>query len=550
MVSPMDRLSTFWSSRGAWAAATVLVIINGYALAYQVGMAALEGESLSYLHALQVVIEAITTAGFGGDAPWTSDTMNLLVIAMNMTGVLLVFMALPLFVTPMFKRALEDTPPTTTNCTNHVIIGARTSSEDVLRRELEAASVPYLVVEEDRDALRRLVRDNVNAIWGAVDQHATLEAARLAEAQALVIDAEGKQSAAAILSARHVHPATRVISVVEDDDVARYHRYAGADHIVRPRQVMGTRLAQKAATSISAELHDSLALDNDLELTELLVHPGSDLAGNTIAEAGLRATTGVTIIGLWDDGQFVPSPDPQRRLEPHTILVAASDHAHLSALKLRTASPQAHPPEHVIIGGCGVVGQHAARMLKQNGIPYTMIDSEDQPDVDIVGNVADEDTLRRAGADTADAFILALNDDTTSMYATLVLRHLNPDLELVARANQTESVPNLYRAGADYVLALPTVTGRMIFSLLVQDEQALSPGTQFNIMRMTAPQLAGRSLGAVDVRARTGCTVVAAERNGTLLRDLGPDFVVQSDDRLVVAGSDDALNRFVAMARS
>ncbi|MFO8232392.1 MAG: TrkA C-terminal domain-containing protein, partial [Longimonas sp.] len=110
--------------------------------------------------------------------------------------------------------------------------------------------------------------------------------------------------------------------------------------------------------------------------------------------------------------------------------------------------------------------------------------------------------------------------------------------------------PNLYRAGADYVLALPTVTGRMIFSLLMQDEQALSPGTQFNVIRITAPWLAGQSLGHADVRARTGCTVVAAERNGHLLRDLGPDFVVQSDDRLLVAGSDEALNDFVSMARS
>ncbi|MGM0706317.1 MAG: potassium channel family protein [Bacteroidota bacterium] len=546
----MSRFSIFWRSRSIWAAATVLTLLTGYALTYQVGMATLEGTSVSYLQALQVVIESITTAGFGGNAPWESDFMNLLIIAMNMTGVLLVFLALPLFVTPMFKRALQDTPPTTTDCTNHVIIGARTSNEDVLRNELEAASVPYLVVEDDRDALNRLKRNDINVIWGRIEEHDTLEAARLAEARALVIDADGKHSAAAILSAKHVHPEAPVITVVEDDDVARYHRYAGADHIVRPRQVMGTRLAQKAATSISAELHDSLALDNDLELTELLVQPGSDLAGTTLADSGLRDETGVTIIGLWNDGQFIPSPDPQHRLEPHTILVAASNHDRISALKLRTASPQAHPPEHVIIGGYGVVGQHAARMLERHDIPYTIIDRTDQPGVDVVGNIADEDTLRLAGTDTADAFILALDDDTTSMYAALVLRHMNPDLELVARANRTEIVPNLYRAGADYVLALPTVTGRMIFSLLMQDEQALSPGTQFNVIRISAPRLAGQSLGHADVRARTGCTVVAAERDGHLLRDLGPDFVVQSDDCLLVAGSDEALNRFVSMART
>ena len=64
------------------------------------------------------------------------------------------------------------------------------------------------------------------------------------------------------------------------------------------------------------------------------------------------------------------------------------------------------------------------------------------------------------------------------------------------------------------------------------------------IVRTHAPALVGTSLAEADVRARTNCTVIAAERNGELITEVGPDFVVQTDDTLVVASPDRDVNRF------
>ena len=87
----------------------------------------------------------------------------------------------------------------------------------------------------------------------------------------------------------------------------------------------------------------------------------------------------------------------------------------------------------------------------------------------------------------------------------------------------------------------------MIQSL--EDEEILTPETQFELIRTTAPEIAGRTLGEVNVRARTGCTVVAAERGDQLLTDLGPEFTIQEGDTLIVAGSDETINEFIALAR-
>jgi hypothetical protein len=62
------------------------VMLTAYATVYRWGMATFEGEHISYVRSLQVVLEALTTAGFGGDAPWASTQMNVLVILIRSFG--------------------------------------------------------------------------------------------------------------------------------------------------------------------------------------------------------------------------------------------------------------------------------------------------------------------------------------------------------------------------------------------------------------------------------------------------------------------------------
>jgi hypothetical protein len=72
----------------------------------------LRGRPISFLHALQVVVETFTTTGFGSDAPWETPEMNVLIIVMDLTGVALIFLALPVLVFPLFEEAISTTVPT------------------------------------------------------------------------------------------------------------------------------------------------------------------------------------------------------------------------------------------------------------------------------------------------------------------------------------------------------------------------------------------------------------------------------------------------------
>jgi K+/H+ antiporter YhaU regulatory subunit KhtT len=144
--------------------------------------------------------------------------------------------------------------------------------------------------------------------------------------------------------------------------------------------------------------------------------------------------------------------------------------------------------------------------------------------------------------------VLALDEDIPTIYATLVIKQLAPDVEIVARADDEESVWKLYNAGADFVLSLPTVTGEILASELIDEKEILADQTDFEFARIDAPAIVGRSLGELDLRAETGCTVVAVERDDRLVTDLGPGFVVEDEDVLVVAGTEKALKRFDELA--
>jgi len=89
------------------------------------------------------------------------------------------------------------------------------------------------------------------------------------------------------------------------------------------------------------------------------------------------------------------------------------------------------------------------------------------------------------------------------------------------------------------------VSGRSIATRVIDDEEVLNVGASVQLVRTKAPKLAGKSLQSAGVRERTGCTVVAIERDGEVLTDLDADIEFAPDDEIVVAGTDEGTNSFI-----
>lgn len=100
-----------WQNRIAISLSTVVFIIVFYAVVFMWSMVVFEGRAVTFAQSLQVVVESLTTSGYGGFAPWESSFMNYFVLWMNITGVALVFIAFPVFFLPLLKDAIDKAIP-------------------------------------------------------------------------------------------------------------------------------------------------------------------------------------------------------------------------------------------------------------------------------------------------------------------------------------------------------------------------------------------------------------------------------------------------------
>ncbi|WP_411963055.1 potassium channel family protein [Haloferax sp. YSMS24] len=538
-------LSKAKSRLGRYLAGAALLMLS-YALVYRWAVGFFAGVDVSFIQSLHVVVETFTTTGYGEQTRFWVDYPPLLAlsIVMQLTGVTTVFLTLPLFLVPLVEDALRTAPPTSSDLTDHVIICTFTPRGDALVDELDAMDMEYVVLESDRDLAEELYGQGYTVVHGDPESAESLEAANAPEALAIVADDDDETNASIILAAKEAAPTSRIVSLIEDPRVAEYHRYAGADQVVSPRRLLGESLAGKATTSISSSLGDAIEIGEDFEVAELLVQRGSPVEDKSIAESGIGDITGVNVIGAWFSGEFVSPPAPDDVIDEHTILLVVGREKRLEELRTLTlSSARRFRRGTVIVAGYGEVGSTAAETLASAGVPNLVVDKVDKPGVDVVGDITDPQTLAEAKVTEARGVLLALDDDTTAVFATLVSERVSEETEVIARANETENISKLYRAGADYVLALSTVAGRMLASTVL-DEEVIAPQSQIEIVRTQAPGLVGQTLASADVRAKTNCTIIAVERGDELITEAGPDLRVRRDDDLIVAGIDEDIYRF------
>jgi Trk K+ transport system NAD-binding subunit len=527
----------------ALVATTTLV----FTVVYNTGMAVWEGRPQPLYRSLEVVVQSFTTTGYGEDAGWQTPQMNILMILMQFTGIGLILTAVDVFAVPWLRDALSPTAPESLpELEDHVIICGHTPRTDVLIDELDARDRGYVMVEPDTETAGTLHGDGYRVVHGDPESAAVLENAGIGSAMAVVADAADDTNASIALSATEANPEIRVVSLVEDATLARYHRLAGTDVALSPRQLLGESLAEEVPTVVITAAAEGVDIGDDVGLAEISVDQGSELAGRTVVDARLRERFGVTAIGVWSGGEFGAGIDPTKPLEPgNRVLVAGSTDRVAEVREATAATVSDVSDQTVLIAGHGDTGEAAYNALAGTRADLTVLDIEASDQVDVVADARDPDGLRAAGIEDASVLVLTVAEDTVAVFATLIARDLNPDLRIVVRANEEDDVRKLYRAGADYVQSLATVSGRMLASRVLEDEGLLPYDTQVSVVRTGAPGLAGQTITDADIRSKTGASVLAIIREGETITDFDPATAsLDPDDDVVIAGTDEDVTRF------
>jgi len=533
-----------WSRLALWkrraiktAVAVVALILVSSALCHYM-MVVFEGRSQSYGHSLQVVIETATGTGYGSDSPWESPVSNAFVAVLDLSTFLLVFIIVPYVLQPVLENALSPTLPTSTEKSDHIVLCGIEQQSERLIDEFESRGVDYVVIAESEETALALLERDVPVVFGETTSAETHRNACVDAASAVVVDTADKRSVSVLLAIGAVDETVRTVVLVDNLEHERHLSYAGAGRVLTPRHLLGRRIAERITTEISPVRSDSVELGSDRSMLELTVFEDSPINGRSVAEIEAATTGDVTVLGVWESGRFVGSPAPDTVVDSATTLLLAGSTAAVRELEERTYQGRDVAPT-VIIAGHGVVGSTVRRGLERSTAECVVVDIAEDEAVDIVGDATETETLRAAGIESATVLVVAIRDDDEAIMISLLADRLASELDVIVRMNDDGNRTKVRRAGADYVLSLPEMSGRVLAGAVLEEE-LLSYGRQLKTVRIDASPYAGRTLSETELAAADPI-VIAVEREGKLHTDVSPSFEFRGEEGIVVVGSAEAI---------
>lgn len=249
--------------------------------------------------------------------------------------------------------------------------------------------------------------------------------------------------------------------------------------------------------------------------------------------------------------------------------------------KKEAEQPRERYQNHVVIIGYGFTGSNLVRMLQGAHIPHCVVEmntgiargaKNDGASV-VMGDATRISILEHAGIDTARALVVAVNDHQAAQRIVGQVSARRPDLYILARTNFVRDIERLYQLGAKLVIPQDfetsvEVAAHVLRQFGVPDNiveaqiasvraggygmlrgkptDRASTLELVKILERTATQTfyladdsvaSGKSIAEVNLRAVTGCMIIAVVRSGKPTTNPSPDFQLQPNDVLVLVGA-------------
>lgn len=245
------------------------------------------------------------------------------------------------------------------------------------------------------------------------------------------------------------------------------------------------------------------------------------------------------------------------------------------------ASGEAQLSHHVVIIGYGLNGQNLARVLRETGLKYCILELNAESVREAAGagepirfgDATRPSVLRAVNAGEAAVVVVAISDPVATRRIVSLARGLSTRPALIVRTRYVSEIEELYKLGADEVVPEEFETSVEIFARVLQrmhvprnviDTQieviraeryamlrgfrlpegglenlgAILAATTIDTYRVRAGSRAvGQSLRDIDLRGRTGVTVIALIRGNESFTNPPADLHIATGDVLVMLGA-------------
>lgn len=200
-----------------------------------------------------------------------------------------------------------------------------------LARKLAANGCQVIGVDSCRERLEAVKNEIHECVVGDCTDREVLENLPLRDVSAVFISL-GETISLSLLATLHVKElgARQVIVKGVTKEHGKILEHLGVDRVVFPEEEVARQLADKMTWP---NVLDFLPIDPEYSVAEVAM-PGS-LSGKTLAEANLRTTIGVHVMGIKDvlSGKFEMFPDGRRKLMDDQVLLVVGRAEELQALR-------------------------------------------------------------------------------------------------------------------------------------------------------------------------------------------------------------------------
>lgn len=232
---------------------------------------------------------------------------------------------------------------------------------------------------------------------------------------------------------------------------------------------------------------------------------------------------------------------------------------------------------HVLIAGYGLSGRNVGRILRRFDIPHLYVElngdnvAKGRRDGEFIvyGDIASAEVLHELGIERARALVLAINDTAALARTISIARQISAEIYILARTRYVAELDHLCKLGADEVIpdefeaslqlganlmrSFSLSEGRILHVLADMRQQhyasmlrAETPNHGLSVLEGgrldyqavpgDSPCL-GSSLAEIDLRNRTGVTVVGVIRQERTIYSPAGSFRIEQGDTLMLLGS-------------
>lgn len=241
---------------------------------------------------------------------------------------------------------------------------------------------------------------------------------------------------------------------------------------------------------------------------------------------------------------------------------------------------------HVIIVGFGLNGKNLAKVLKETGIPYVILDLNPETvrkyrrrgEAIYFGDGSSPEILRKLGIHSARVIVIAISDPMATRRIVEIARLENPRIHIIVRTRYVSEIEELLNLGANEVIPEEFETsleifGRVLHHLGVPRNRILElidlvrregyralrmegaiktrvgleclviEGLEMESFLIEANSwFKGKTIRELDLRNIAGVTIIAVRRNNETILNPRPDLSLEEGDVIVYVGKKEDLN--------